>query len=248
MHILFSKYTIPFFSFEWIITNTITLLSIILLITFLKRSKKSFIYSFTKYFAFFLFFEYILMWLIAQDSWTFIESMPFHLCNLMWFNSIYLLLTKKQWSFEMMLFIGMPAAFHSLLTPQLNHGNEFINVFDFFFGHGWLFACCFYCIFVLGMKPRVKSWWYSFLRLQDIIAFVFLANFTINYFSFGYIIPPDLDYPTSNYMYLLAPPLAENPFVIGAWPSYLLGLLFATFLHSFVIYIPFHLKKYFLKV
>ena len=114
----------------------------------------------------------------SEGSWTFIESMPFHLCNLMWFNSIYLLLTKKQWSFEMMLFIGMPAAFHSLLTPQLNHGNEFINVFDFFFGHGWLFACCFYCIFVLGMKPRIKSWWYSFLRLQDIIAFVFLANFT----------------------------------------------------------------------
>lgn len=184
---------------------------------------------------------------VFYQSWTVIESMPFHLCNLMWFNSIYLLLTKKQWSFELMLFIGMPAAFHSLLTPQLNHGNEFINVFDFFFGHGWLFACCFYCIFVLGMKPRITSWWHSFLRLQDIIIFVFVVNFTINYFSYGYILPPSLDSPTSNYMYLLAPPLADNPFVIGAWPSYLLGLMFATFLHSFIIYLPFYFKKYFIK-
>ena len=61
-----------------------------------------------------------------DGTWSLTESLPFHLCSLMWFNSIYLLIYKKQWSFELMLFIGMPAAFHSLLTPQLNHGNNFI--------------------------------------------------------------------------------------------------------------------------
>ena len=102
----------------------------------------------------------------------------------------------------------------------------------------------FYCIFILGMKPRVKSWWNSFLRFQDIIVFVFLANFTINYFSFNYILPPTIDSPTSNYMYLLALPLADNPLVIGNWPSYLLVLLFSVFVHTYIIYLPFKIKNY----
>ena len=32
----------------------------------------------------------------------------------------------------MMLFIGLPAGVHSLLTPELTHGVSAINIFDFF--------------------------------------------------------------------------------------------------------------------
>jgi hypothetical integral membrane protein (TIGR02206 family) len=247
--ILLSKHTIPFLSSEWLIANGITFFLIIILILLLIRSRSEFVDRFNKYFAFFLIAEYLFFqfYSIFNGTWTVIESMPFHLCTLMWFNTIYILFTRKQWAFELMLFIGMPGAAHALLTPQLNFGNEFVYMFDFFFSHGWLFICPFYCIFVLGMKPRLMSWWHSFLRLQDIIALVFLANFSINYFSFGYILPPSIDSPTANFMYLLALPLADNPFVVGSWPSYLLILLFAVFIHALIVYLPFKLTNYLLK-
>ena len=243
---LLSKHTIEFLSSEWLIANGITFFFIILLMGFLKNSSSQFIDKFNKYFAFFLIGEYVIFQTISviNGTWIAIESMPFHLCTLMWFNTIYILFTKKQWAFELMLFIGMPGALHALLTPQLNFGNDFIYMFDFFFSHGWLLVSPFYCIFILGMRPRVMSWWHSFLRLQDIVVVVFLANFSINYFSFGYIFPPTLDSPSANFMYLLALPLADNPFVIGPWPSYLLILLVAVFLHAVIIYLPFKLTNF----
>ena len=128
---LLSKHTIEFLSSEWLIANGITFFFIILLMVFLKNSSSQFVDKFNKYFAFFLIGEYFIFQTISviNGTWTFIESMPFHLCTLMWFNTIYILFTKKQWAFELMLFIGMPGALHALLTPQLNFGNDFLMVF-----------------------------------------------------------------------------------------------------------------------
>jgi len=237
--------TVDFFSNEWFLYNGITLFLIGLLIIFLKGSSSIFITKFNKILAviFILDFIFFHVYTFLDGTWFLTESLPFHLCSLMWLNAIYLLFSQKQWSFELMLFIGMPAAFHSLLTPQLNHGDSLFYIFDFFFSHGWLFAISFYCIFILNMRPRINSWWYSFLKLQDIILLVFIVNFMLNLYSFGYIIPPFEYSETSNYMYLLSPPIADNPFVIGPWPNYLLGLLFATFLHSLIVYLPFYFFK-----
>ena len=237
--------TVDFFSNEWFLYNGLTLFLIGLLIIFLKGSSSIFITKFNKILAviFILDFIFFHVYTFLDGTWFLTESLPFHLCSLMWLNAIYLLFSQKQWSFELMLFIGMPAAFHSLLTPQLNHGDSLFYIFDFFFSHGWLFAISFYCIFILKMRPRIHSWWYSFLKLQDIILLVFIVNFMLNLYSFGYIIPPFEYSETSNYMYLLSPPIADNPFVIGPWPNYLLGLLFATFLHSLIVYLPFYFFK-----
>jgi len=241
---LFSS-TIDFFSNEWFLYNGLTFFFISSLIFYLKKCSSIFIKKFNKILAIIFLADFFIfhIYTVLDGTWLLTESLPFHLCSLMWFNSIYLLIYKKQWSFELMLFIGMPAAFHSLLTPQLNHGDTIFYVFDFFFSHGWLFAISFYCIFVLNMRPRLSSWWYSFLRLQDIILLVFIVNFLVNLYLFGYVLPPFESFETSNYMYLLSPPIAENPFVLGPWPNYMLGLLFATFLHSLIIYIPFYFFK-----
>ena len=63
----------------------------------------------------------------------------FHLCRLMVFNTIFLLL-RNQIAFELLLFIGMVGGFHSLMTPELTHGsNLFVN--RLFLGSWWL-SCC----------------------------------------------------------------------------------------------------------
>ena len=84
--------------------------------------------------------------IFIDKTWSLEHSLPLHLCGLMWFMCIYLFITKKQWVFEMILFIGMPGGIHSLLTPELPHGADLLHKVDFFIGHGGLILAPFYAI------------------------------------------------------------------------------------------------------
>jgi hypothetical integral membrane protein (TIGR02206 family) len=163
--------------------------------------------------------------------WTAQDSLPFHLCRLMWFNSIIVLLTRNQIAFELLLFVGMIGGLHSMLTPEFTHGTDPVLMFDYFIVHGGLIAIPLYCIFVLGMKPRKKAWFKSFLYLQIFVICVGLIDYLLG----------------ANYMYLAVKPNVENPFLIGDWPFYIIGLELATLLHAFLVHIPFYFKNHFLE-
>ena len=45
-----------------------------------------------------------------------------------------------------------------------------------------------------------------------------------------------------NYIYLMKAPQAENPFIFGKWPFYIIGLQVMGFIHIVLIY--FLVKKY----
>ena len=225
----------PPFCTEWWLYNSITIFIILLLIFWGKLLSKKDAKLLTFFLAIFFIFEFIFMDVhhLYNKTWSLQDSLPLHLCSLMWLLSIYLLLTKKQWAFEMILFIGMPGGIHSLLTPELTHGNQLIHKIDFFIGHGGLILVAFYAIFIMGMWPRKKAWLYSFFRLQVLVFFVGLINFLIG----------------SNYMYLLQPPIADNPLIpsgnslFGKWPYYILVFELAVFMHAMVINLPFMVKS-----
>jgi uncharacterized membrane protein YwaF len=46
-----------------------------------------------------------------------------------------------------------------------------------------------------------------------------------------------------NYMYLSEKPIVENPFVIGDWPWYIIGLELAGLLHFYLVYLLFGITK-----
>ena len=125
----------------------------------------------------------------------------------------------------------MIGGLHSMLTPEFTHGTDPVLMFDYFIVHGGLIAIPLYCIFVLGMKPRKKAWFKSFLYLQIFVICVGLIDYLLG----------------ANYMYLAVKPNVENPFLIGDWPFYIIGLELATLLHAFLVYIPFYFKNHFLK-
>ena len=129
--------TVDLFSNDWFLYNGLTAFLITILIIYLAKCSSKFIEKFNKILAFIFFIDCVVFhtYTFSDDTWFLTESLPFHLCSIMWFNAMYFLLFKKQWSFELMLFIGMPAAFHSLLTPHLNHGDSIFYIFDFFFTH-----------------------------------------------------------------------------------------------------------------
>ena len=222
---------IPPFSQEWWIYNVVTVILICAIILFCKNLTKQHKNNITHILAglFLCKFIYIQFYHYTNDLWSIQESLPIHLCSFMWFLSIYFFITKKQWAFEMLLFIGMPGGIHSLLTPELTHGNTLIQKIDFFIGHGGLILSPFFGLYVLNMWPRKQAWIKSFFKLQFLVLIVALVNYTLN----------------SNYMYLAHPPIANNPLIpsdesfFGQWPYYILIFELAVLIHAFLINLPF---------
>lgn len=217
------------FSESWLLWNSITLFFVCFILWLGKKSNLKIRSKILKYLAFLVAFESIAIQLyyIYQGVWTPQDSLPLHLCRLMWFTSFVLLMTKNQIAFELLLFVGMIGGFHSLLTPEFTHGIDLVLTIDYFFVHGGLIAIPMYCLVVLGMRPRRLSWIKACLYLQ---AFVMVAA-AVDYF---------LD---ANYMYLSVKPKVNNPFLIGDWPYYILGLELATLLHAGLVYLPFYFKN-----
>ena len=226
---------IPTFSQEWWLYNVITIAMIIGIVFWGRSFSAKNINRLTLTIASLFIFEFFFMdWYhLYSGDWYMQDSLPLHLCALMWFVTIYLLLTKKQWAFEMMLFIGMPGGVHSLLTPELTHGADLLHKIDYFLGHGGLVLAPFYAIFVLKMWPRKNSWWQSFLKLQILVIIVGLINCLLE----------------SNYMFLAEPPIVPNPLIppresfFGQWPYYILIFEMAIFAHAAIINFPFWLKS-----
>jgi len=221
------------FSNEWFLWNSITTFFIILITVVSRNAKPDFKNKLAIIMGVFIALESILIqfYYLKVGVWTAQDSLPLHLCRLMWFNSIIVLLTRNQIAFELLLFVGMIGGLHSMLTPEFTHGTDPVLMFDYFIVHGGLIAIPLYCIFVLGMKPRKKAWFKSFLYLQIFVVIVGLIDYALD----------------ANYMYLAVKPNVENPFLIGDWPFYIIGLELATLLHAFLVYIPFYFKNHFLK-
>ena len=229
---------IPPFSSEWWTYNFATIIVIITIIytaTLLRKKSQNIL---TLSLASIFIFEFIFMdfyHIFIDKTWSLEHSLPLHLCGLMWFMCIYLFITKKQWVFEMILFIGMPGGIHSLLTPELPHGADLLHKIDFFIGHGGLILAPFYAIFILGMWPRKNAWWKSFIKLQILVLIIGLTNWAIG--------------GEANYMYLMQTPIADNPLIpsensfFGKWPYYILIFEIAVLIHALLIYTPFFLMK-----
>ena len=219
-------------SLSFTVSSDLVQMSFILFIVLIPRKQSDkFKSNCTIFFALLLVFEYIFIqsYFVYKGIWTPQDSLPFHLCRLMLFNTIILLFTRNQIAFELMLFVGMVGGFHSLMTPELTHGSDLVLLVDYFLVHGGLVAAPLYCIFVLGMRPRKMAWLKSFFYLQFFVVVVAIIDYILG----------------ANYMYLAVKPEVNNPFLIGDWPYYIIGLELATLLHAFLVYIPFYLKKSF---
>jgi len=94
-------------------------------------------------------------------------------------------------------------------------------LFEYYFVHGGMLLVPLYLTYLIGMRPRVKAWLHSFYRLQIPVVIIFPLNFIID----------------SNYMYLKAKPIVENPLLIGYWPYYILALQLITLLHIYIIHL-----------
>jgi hypothetical integral membrane protein (TIGR02206 family) len=166
-------------------------------------------------------------YLIAEDQWSLRTSLPLQLCSISGWLSGIVMLFPTQLGYELLMYWGIPGAFHSLLTPELTQGSGEILLFEYYISHGGIILSALYLTYRHRMRIRKMSWLHIFLFSQLILPVIG----TLDYF---------LD---ANYMFLRAKPDADNPLIIGNWPWYILFLDFFLIIHFYVVYLIFNRTK-----
>ena len=195
---------------------------ILLTLILLKGSEESRKISFAKWLSISFIISYLISAFVSifNGTWSIQDNLPLHLCRISFIISIIVLNTRKQWMYEWVLFLAIPSGINSLLTPELTQGVGPWFIFDFYFVHAGLILVPIYLTVILGMRARKDAWIKTILRLQIPVAIILPLNFLLE----------------SNYMYLRMKPIADNPFLIGEWPIYILVLEIVMIAHVYVIH------------
>lgn len=153
-------------------------------------------------------------------QWHVRYGLPLQLCDVSAFFTAASLLTQNQTLYEIALYWGCTGAFHALLTPQFTQGTQRFFQIEYYVSHSGLLLGPMFLTFICGMSPTEWSWAMASVWLNVAAMVVGSVNWLFN----------------CNYMFLCKPPTAKNPFIIGAWPWYLIGFELAMLLHFVAIY------------
>ncbi len=166
-------------------------------------------------------------YMVGIGHWEITNSLPLHLCGINSILCIILMFRYNQSMFEYLALLGIPSAFHSILTPQFINGWDGYYFPEFYLSHGSIFLAPLFLTIVNGHKLRKDSWKTSFLNGIYTVILIGLINCAIGYFS-GTM---------SNYMYTFEAPEADNPLIITKiWPIYYLILISFTFIHILIVH------------
>ncbi|MBL7837586.1 MAG: TIGR02206 family membrane protein [Bacteroidetes bacterium] len=159
------------------------------------------------------------LYFLSLGDWHLKTNLPLHLCAMSEILSVFLLFSGSQLLYEMLIFWSA-GAIHAFITPEMTHGYGVYETVSYCISHGGVILLAFYCTWALNFTPRRLSWLKVF----------FITQLTLPVIGF-------INYSTGgNYMYLSERPGANNPFIIGPWPWYIISLEFVVLLHFYLFY------------
>jgi len=212
---------IEVFSSVWWIGLLFSVFTIILILVALK-GKSNQLKSYSSYlFAIIFTLMYVSTNLIAikNNTWNLLQSLPFQICYISLIIGIIVLVNKKQWMFEWMVFIGSLSGFYAIITPVLTIGNSAWFYFEFYVLHAGIIFIPLYLHIIHNMRCRFNAWWKSLLRIQIPVVFLLVFNY----------------YVGSNYMFLIEKPIVNHIFLIGEWPFYVIIINLIVVGHVYLI-------------
>lgn len=168
------------------------------------------------------------IWSFWGGTWTITYNLPLHVCSIMVWLSIVMLLTKNYRIYEFAYFIGIAGALQPLLTPEAGiYGLWHFRALQTLIAHGTLVIVPIYLTTKEGFRPS----WNSLIRVAiGTNLYMILIHF-IN-LAIG-----------SNYLFTVGkPPTASLLDVLGPWPFYLLAMEAIGFAIFFILYLPFMVK------
>ncbi len=163
------------------------------------------------------------IWRIAVGTWTVQEMLPLHLCSVMLWLTVIMLLTKNYRIYEFAYLLGMAGALQALLTPEAGiYGFPHFRIFQTLIAHSIIVAAALYMTIVEGYRPTPQS-------LKRVI--IYSNLYAVVIFFFNFLIG-------SNYLFIAhKPPTASIIDMMPAWPWYLpfielIGLIFMALFYA----------------
>ena len=135
---------------------------------------------------------------VSRGEFTWGGSLPIHMCGFSRLLIIGYFLLGKKWMGELVTFTGIAGGLQSLLTPEFTHGINAVYVFDYYINHASIIAVGLYIIYVHQQPLQRGAWLRNFWRIQLMAVVAVGANLLTG----------------GNYMYLMEPPIVDNPLVI----------------------------------
>ena len=168
------------------------------------------------------------IWNIAIGEWTIQTHLPFHLCAVLVWTSLVMLLTKNYQIYEFAYFLGIAGASQALLTPEAGiYGFPHYRVFQTITAHGSIVTAAIFMTVVEGYRPYWSSLKRVFLWTNIYMLIVTGINLLIG----------------SNYLYTLhKPPSASLLDILGPWPLYLIAAEVVALVLCTILYLPFAIK------
>ena len=170
------------------------------------------------------------IWRLYVGKWNLATSLPFHLCGISIIISIFMLINKKFYLFELTYFWGLIGAFIAIITPSLDVNYTHYRFWQFLIAHASVVFAVVYMIFVENYKVNYKYVWKTF-GITNLIAFIVgIINIFLN----------------SNYLFLCGKPMGSSKTLfdfLGPWPWYLLTIEILAITVFHIWYLPFWLKN-----
>jgi hypothetical integral membrane protein (TIGR02206 family) len=217
-----NHYVVPQFSYLWWAGFAFSALFIFLSLYTGKKLKpegqKRLGHLFGLLFLLMVFLMHIYEWL--SGSWDLQKSLPLQLCAMSAILSGLVFFWPSQRAFELLVYWGIPGAFHSILTPEMSHGHSDFIILEYYISHAGILLSALYLPLIMGRNLRNGSWLGSFYFTLAAVLITGIFNYFLN----------------ANYMYLCQRPLADNAMIIGEWPWYLFILFFVVIVHFFIVY------------
>lgn len=224
-----STYAFDPFSLSHLLALAIAITGIIALVSLKKQLKKNnqlfrwlrwplLAILFTSEFA----YHY---WAITNETWSFSEQMPLHLCGVASITAMIGLLTMHPFWIRISFYIGILPAFLALITPELPYDYQHFRFWKFFVHHT---AISWTCLFLALCRPAAITMRSVFSVYALLLAYAIVIGFLVN---------PLTD---SNYLYLMQRPTATSPldfFGEGYW--YYINLCLTALALFFVQYLLF---------
>ncbi|NWQ40399.1 TIGR02206 family membrane protein [Bacillus sp. EB106-08-02-XG196] len=164
------------------------------------------------------------IWMVVNDRWAVSHAIPLELCSISLILSILLLLTRKKFIYEILLFTALLGASQAIFTPLLNFDFPHFRFLHFFYTHLMMIWVVFYFTWVQGYRPTIWSVVKLFVFLNVLMPFIMLINKAVD----------------GNYMFLSHKPNSASLLnLLGPYPWYILSMEFLLITLSLFVWLIF---------
>ncbi|MED4205289.1 TIGR02206 family membrane protein [Neobacillus mesonae] len=167
------------------------------------------------------------LWMLRTGIWNSSHSIPLELCNISFFLTILLLITRKKLFYEILLFTGILGASQALVTPLLSYDFPHFRFFHFFYTHFMMIWVPLYFTWVQRYRPTIWSVLKLFVFLNVLMPVIMFINKLVG----------------GNYMFLSHKPDSASLLdLLGPYPVYILSMEGLLIVLSLIVWLAFRVK------